>query len=80
MASKYGGQKASTNTAAPKFDPFWSCWRDIVKRWPVSDMGKADILQEETVKSTVEATGVWDLASIEGFTEITTGRSYFQLK
>jgi hypothetical protein len=43
-------------------------------------MGKADILQEETVKSTVEATGVWDLASIEGFTEITTGRSYFQLK
>jgi hypothetical protein len=43
-------------------------------------MGKADILQEETVKSTEEATGVWVLASIERFAEITTGWSYFLLK
>jgi hypothetical protein len=42
-------------------------------------MGKADILQEETVKCTVEATGVWVPASIERLAEITTGKAYFQL-
>jgi len=28
MASKPGGWKALTNTAAPKTPPFRSCWRD----------------------------------------------------
>ena len=42
-------------------------------------MGKADALWEETVKCTTKAAGVGVLTPIEGFTEITTGRSYFQL-
>ena len=42
-------------------------------------MGKAEALWEETVKCTTKAAGVWVLTSIEGFTEITTGRSYFQM-
>lgn len=41
-------------------------------------MGKADVLREETAECTSEATGVWVLASKESFSEITTGRSYFQ--
>jgi hypothetical protein len=41
-------------------------------------LGKAEVLWEETVKCTIEAAGVWVLTSIEGFTEITTGKSYFQ--
>ena len=35
-------------------------------------------MQEETVKSTVGAAGVRVLASVERFSEITTGRSYFK--
>ena len=42
-------------------------------------MGKAEALWEETVKCTTKAAGVWVLTSIEGFTEITTGKSYFQM-
>jgi len=42
-------------------------------------VGKAEALWEETVKGTTKVAGVWVLTSIEGFTEITTGRSYFQM-
>jgi len=41
-------------------------------------VGKAEVLWEETVKS-IEAAGVGVLASRERFSEITTGKSYFQL-
>ena len=39
---------------------------------------KVDVQWEETVKSTTKAAGIGVLASKERFTEITTGRSYFQ--
>ncbi|GGB53324.1 hypothetical protein GCM10011409_33660 [Lentibacillus populi] len=50
-----------------------------MKRRPSELVGKADVLWEETVKCTIEAAGVGVLASRERFSEITTGRSYFQL-
>jgi len=43
-------------------------------------VGKAEVLWEETVKCTIEAAGVGVLASRERFSEITTGKSYFQLE
>jgi hypothetical protein len=42
-------------------------------------MGKAEVQQEETAKCTVGAAGVGVLASEERFSEITMGKSYFQL-
>jgi hypothetical protein len=41
-------------------------------------LGKVDVQQEETTKCTVAAIGIWVLASGERFSEIATGRSYFQ--
>ncbi len=49
-------------------------------RRPSELVGKADVLWEETVKCTIEAAGVGVLASRERFSEITTGKSYFQLE
>ena len=42
-------------------------------------LGKAGVLQEETAECTAGAAGVGVLASRERFSEITTGRSHFQL-
>jgi hypothetical protein len=41
----------------------------------VYPIGKAEVLQEEMAKCTVEATGVGVMASSERVPEITTGRS-----
>lgn len=51
----------------------------IVKHRPDTLSGKVDVLWEETAECTTEATGVGVLASKKSFSEITTGRSYFQL-
>jgi hypothetical protein len=48
------------------------------KRRSVDDTEKAEVPEEETVECTPEAAGVWVPASMEGLSEITTGRSYFQ--
>ena len=42
-------------------------------------VGKADVLWEETVICTIESAGIRVLTSKERFSEITTGKSYFQL-
>jgi len=42
-------------------------------------LGKTVVLWEETAKCTTEAAGIWVLTSKERFSEITTGRSYFQM-
>jgi hypothetical protein len=42
-------------------------------------VGKADVLWEETVICTIEAAGIRVLTSKERFSEITTGKSYFQM-
>jgi len=41
-------------------------------------VGKAEVLEEETGKCTPRAAGVRIQARKEGFTEITSGRSYSQ--
>ena len=78
VASKPGGRKALTNTAAPKLSPLWSCYEgNFAWRRPCRTNGKADVLWEGTVKCTTEAAGVGVLASRERFSEITTGKFYF---
>ncbi len=48
-------------------------------RRPSHNVGKADVLCEETEKkSSIAATGVGDQASNEGLTEITSGKADFQ--
>jgi len=42
-------------------------------------LGKTEVLWEETVKCTTEAAGIRVLTSKERYSEITTGRSYFQM-
>ena len=51
---------------------------DYAKRRPVYLTGKAEVLWEETGKSTTEAAGVWVQARRERFAEITPGRSFPQ--
>jgi hypothetical protein len=51
---------------------------DIAKRRPGPNVGKADVLWEETGKCTTGAAGVGVQARRERFAERTSGRSYFQ--
>lgn len=46
---------------------------------PFARKGKTEVLREEMVKCTVEATGIGVLACSERLSEITTGKSYFRL-
>ncbi|MEK7378882.1 MAG: hypothetical protein AABZ71_08250 [Candidatus Binatota bacterium] len=48
----------------------------MAERRPVPNVGKAEVLWEETGKSTTGAAGVGVQASREGFAEITSGRSW----
>jgi len=50
----------------------------FAKRRPVANVGKAEVLWEETGESTTGAAGVGVQARSERFAEITSGRSYFQ--
>jgi len=50
----------------------------VAKRRPVPNVGKAEVLREETGKSTSRAAGVGVQARRERFAEITSGRSFFQ--
>ncbi len=51
---------------------------DVVRRRPGPNVGKADVLWEETGKCTTGATGVGVQARRERSAEITSGRSYSQ--
>lgn len=79
-ASKCGGQKDGNEYCSPEIGlPSEAVEGDIVARRPVSRKGKAVVRWEETTMRTIEATGVWGLASAESFSEITSGRSALQL-
>jgi hypothetical protein len=53
--------------------------RNVAKRRPGHNVGKADVLWEETGESTTGAAGVGVQARRERFAEITSGRSLSQL-
>ena len=72
-------RRTETNTAAPKLGSLLKLLKGHRLRRPGSRKGKAEVPWEETTTSTMGAAGVWVLASKESFSEITSGRSYFQL-
>ena len=65
-------------TAASKRAPCGSRCTDIVERRPGPNEGKADVLREETGKSTSRATGVGVQARRDRCAERTSGRSFSQ--
>jgi hypothetical protein len=78
MASKHGGRKVN-KYCSPEIDyPSEAVEGMNAKRRSVHDLEKAEVPEEETVECTLEAAGVGVSASMERFSEITTGRSYFQ--
>ncbi len=62
-------------TAAPKVRPDGSRCRDVTKRRPSPNVGKANALGEETGKCTLEAAGVGVQTCCDRSAEITSGRS-----
>ena len=80
MASKLRGQKDLDEYCSPEIaDPVEAVEGRVVLRRPNPRIGKADVLCEETAMCTTGATGIGVLASKKSFSEITTGKSYFQL-
>jgi hypothetical protein len=78
MASKHGGRKENKYCSPEMDSPSEAVEGIIAKRRLIQNLGKAEVSEEETVECTLKAAGVWVLASMERFSEITTGRSYFQ--
>ena len=78
MASKHGGQKVNKYCSPESDYPSEAVEGMIAKRRSISDLEKARVSEEETVECTLKAAGVWVLASMERFSKITTGRTYFQ--
>ena len=72
------GPEHQRMTAASKRAPCGSRCTDIVERRPGPNEGKADVLREETGKSTSRATGVGVQARRDRCAEITSGRSFSQ--
>ena len=66
-------------TAAPLYEPVLKSLHGTnAKRRPVQNVGKAEVLWEETGKCTTRAAGVGVQARRKGFAEITSGRSHSQ--
>jgi len=64
---------------SPEMVPLQNLLKGLCVAPTHASVGKAEALWEETVKCTTKAAGVRVLTSIERFTEITTGKSYFQM-
>ena len=78
MASKAGGLNIKEYLQPRNRTPYGSRCTDIVWSRPCRYWGKADVLWEETGKSTIETAGVGDQASSERHAEITPGRAITQ--
>ena len=80
VASKPGGRKDGNEYCSPEIGLSSEAVEEVIAlRRPGSRIGKAAVWWEETVKCATGAAGAWVLASRERFSEITSGRSYFQL-
>jgi hypothetical protein len=64
--------------AASRRSPYGSCCRDVAGRRAGPNVGKAEVLWEETGKCTTRAAGVGVQARRERSAELTSGRSYSQ--
>ena len=78
MASKHRGRKVNEYCSPEINSPSEAVEGMNAKRRLTQNLGKAEVSEEETVECTLEAAGVWVPASMERFSEITTGKSYFQ--
>jgi len=82
VASKSGGlngrQMPEKYLQSRNILPYRSHCAGRCGRRPFSEYGKAEILWEETGKSTMEATAAWGQASTERDAEITSGRTTSQ--
>ena len=78
MASKHGGRKVNEYCRPEINSPSEAVEGINAKRRLIQNLGKAEVSEEETVECTLKAAGLWVLASMERFSEITTGKSYFQ--
>jgi len=73
------GPEEKRMTAASKYEPVLKvAARNYAKRRPGHNVGKAEVLWEETGKGTTRAAGVGVQARRERFAEITSGRSFSQ--
>jgi len=78
VASKAGGLNIKEYLQPRNRTPYGSRCTGIVWSRPCRYWGKADVLWEETGKSTIETAGVGGQASSERLAEITPGRAITQ--
>ncbi len=79
VASKATGQKEDNEYCSPEIEgPSEAVEGRNAKRRPDKIARKTKVSREETVRCTSKAAGVRVLACSERFSEITTGKSYFQ--
>ena len=65
---------------SPEIDPLQKLLKGLRVALTYCEVGKADVLWEETINCTTGAAGAGVLTTKERFSEITTGKSYFQME
>ena len=71
--------EGSNEYCSPEMTPLQKLLKELCVAPTYRTAGKADVLWEETAICTIEAAGTGVLTSKERFSEIMTGKSYFQM-